>query len=48
MCLTWKYILRNKLYWFDYVYGLYMLNIVYVEVIENVFLLDKVWIQKLI
>lgn len=33
--LTCKYVFRKKLYWVDDVYGLCMLNIVYVEIIEN-------------
>lgn len=42
ICLTCKYVFRKKLYWFDDVYGLWMLNIVYMEIIGNVlFFLSK-------
>jgi hypothetical protein len=43
MCLTW-----SKLYQFDDVSGLYMWNIVYVEVIKNILLLDPGINPKLI
>jgi len=48
MCLTWKYVPKNKLYQFDDVSGLYMWNIVYVEVIKNILLLDQGINPKLI